>query len=31
MLTNVLTEGLIPRVFHKHIAHMDIIVDDNLV
>ena len=30
MLANPLTEGLIPKVFHEHIAHMDITVDDNL-
>jgi len=26
-----LTKGLIPEVLHEHIAHMGIIVDDNLV
>jgi len=31
MLANRLTEGLIPKVFHEHIAHMSVTVDDNLV
>jgi len=32
MLTDPLTKGLIPKVFHEHIAaHMGITVDDNLV
>jgi len=31
MLANPLIKGLIPKVFHEHIAHMGIIVDDNLV
>jgi len=31
MLADPLTEGLIPKVFHKHIAHMDVIVDYKLV
>jgi len=31
MLTNPLTEGLIPEIFHEHIVHMGIIVDDNMV
>jgi len=31
MLVDPLTKGLIPEVFHKHIANMGIIVDDNMV
>jgi len=31
MLAYPLVEGLILKVFHKHIAHMSIIVDDKLV
>jgi len=31
MLANPLTKGLIPKVFHEHIAHMSIIFYDNLV
>jgi len=31
MVADPLTEGLIPKIFHKHIAHMGIIVDDNLI
>jgi len=31
MLADLLTEGLIPEVFHEHIAHMGIIIDDNMV
>jgi len=31
MLTDPLIEGLIPKVFHEHIDHMGITIDDNLV
>jgi len=30
MLADPLIEGLIPKVFHEHIAHMGIAIDDNL-
>jgi len=31
MLADPLTEGLIPEVFHEHIAHMGITIDDNMI
>jgi len=31
MLADPLTEGLIPEVFHNHISHIGIFVDENMV
>ena len=31
MLVDPLTKGLLPKVFHKHTAHMGVIHDDTLV